>query len=404
MNHKRLLLLSTYPIKNPQHGGQKRTAAIVEAYQKQFSEVRHSAVYFKSFYSDYDADDIPLSTESEQLVMQSPLTGDIVSGYAIFNDPIVKAKMTALIQEFAPDIIHVEQPYPYLGLKPLLEELNVHPKIVFGSQNIEAPMKREILEGYGTPEAAIQTAELTIANLETELSKISDLVIACTSSDMKAHAAMGAQNLVLAANGIAKNSASPAAKLHWKNKFAGLGITQTVLFVGSAHPPNWAGFLQMVGKGLGFMSYNARIVAAGSISDYFDREIITSNQTIEDATFWLRAFSAGRLSEDRLVALIEQCDVILLPITEGGGSNLKTAEAILADKKVVTTHHALRSFEWFKDFPNVWVADTQADFQKAITEALAAPRHERSATQQVIAEQVEWKNCLANMVAKVDTL
>lgn len=404
MTRKKILLLSTYPIRNPRHGGQKRTAAIYEAYKQQFSQVRHSAVFFKDFYADYDADDIALSAESERLVQQSPLTGDIVSGQAIFNDTVVKTKMTALLQQFKPDIIHIEQPFPYLGLKPLLEELKQNPKLVFGSQNIEAPMKREILEGAGVPEPAIKSAELTIANVEQELSKNSDLVIACTESDRKAHAALGAKNLVVAPNGIAKSTASGQAKSYWKNKFAAAGIKQTVLFVGSAHPPNWAGFLQMVGKGLGFVPFTARIVVAGSISDYFDREIKSSAQNIEDATFWLRAFSAGRLSEDRLVALIEQCDVMLLPITEGGGSNLKTAEAILADKKVVTTNHALRSFEWFKDFPNVWVADDQQAFQAAITAALAAPYQKRTAQQQAMAEQVEWKHCLTAMVSKVEAL
>jgi plasmid maintenance system antidote protein VapI len=401
---KKILILTTYPIKHPKHGGQKRTAAIFEAYKKHFGQVRHSAVFFRNFYADYDPDDIALSPESERLVMQSPLTGDIISGWAIFNDTVVKAKMTSLLKTFKPDIIHIEQPYSYLGLKPLLEELGLKSKLVFGSQNVEAPMKREILEGAGVPEPAIQRAELAIANVEQELSVRSDLVIACTKSDMKAHAALGAKNLVLAPNGIAKSTASPAAKLYWNNKFAASGITQTVLFVGSAHPPNWAGFLQMVGKGLGFVPYNARIVAAGSISDYFEREIQSDAQTIEDATFWLRAFSAGRLSEDRLVALIEQSDVMLLPITEGGGSNLKTAEAILADKKVVTTDHALRSFEWFKDFPNVWVANTQAAFQQAVVEALAAPQQKRSSQQQTMAKRVEWQNCLADMVAKVDSL
>src|SRR5436189_111416 len=120
MNNNKILLLSTYPIKNPKHGGQKRTSAIVEAYKKKFTSV--------------------------------------------------KQQMTILLKSFTPDIIHIEQPFPYLGLQPLLEELNLKPKLVFGSQNIEAPMKREILESAGVPETEIKGAETLIKELEHSLS------------------------------------------------------------------------------------------------------------------------------------------------------------------------------------------------------------------------------------------
>lgn len=404
MIHKKILLLSTYPIKSPQHGGQKRTRAIYEAYKDHFAEAHHSAVFFKGFYSDYDEDDVPLGSSGERLVMRSPLTGDIVSGEAIYKDPAVKKKMAKLLVEFKPDIVHIEQPFPYLGLRPLMEELRIKPKIVFGSQNIEAPMKREILESAGVPKKEIDHAVSVISELDRELSKDSDLVVACTKADLDEHVKMGATKTVLAPNGIAPITTGKNSISYWRGQFKRLGVKRTVLFVGSAHPPNWTGFLQMVGKGLGFVPTDTRIVIAGSISDYFEREIKSGTPDIEDATFWLRAFSAGRLSEERLGGLIEQSDVMLLPITEGGGSNLKTAEAILANKKVIATSHALRSFEWFRDFPNVWVADNQKDFQKSIRESLEAPFHSRTARQKQLARQVRWDNCLAEMVKAVGVL
>ncbi|MEJ0072819.1 MAG: glycosyltransferase [Candidatus Saccharibacteria bacterium] len=404
MNKKKILVLSTYPIKNPQHGGQKRTYAIVDAYRQHFAQVRHSAVFFRPFYAEHEADDIPLGRDSEHKVMSSPLTGDVVCGEAIFEDGVVKRKMTSLLRSFAPDIIHIEQPFPYLGLKPLLKELQLSPRLVFGSQNIEAPMKREILEGAHVEEAQIRQAEKLITDLEAELSRASDLVVACTPSDLEAHKRMGAKHVVLAPNGVSRPHIDPQAVRYWQDKFQDMGVNRKILFVGSAHPPNWTGFLQMVGKGLGFLPYDARIIAAGSISDYFEREVNADAPDIDDATFWLRAFATGRLSEDRLAALITLGDVILLPITEGGGSNLKTAEAILADKKVVATSHALRSFEWFKDFPNVWVADTKPTFIRSIQAALDASHAARSAQQAKLAHQVEWQQCLKAMVDRVGAL
>lgn len=399
---KRILVIGTYPITDPQHGGQKRAAAIVDAYKSTFTNVQYVAVFFRGFYSDYSTTDIAISKETEKKATNSLFMSDVVCGEAIFDDPTVKKKMTKLLQSFRPEIIHVEQPFPYLGLSKLLEELECSPKIIFGSQNIEAPMKRAILLNAGADIQKTDEAERLIHGLESQLSKDSMLVAACTPSDLEAHRKMGAIKLVLAPNGIEKSVPTDQALTYWENRFASIGVKNKILYVGSAHPPNWIGFFDMVGKGLGYIPDDSKIILAGSICDYFDKEISgTKTLNIEDATFWLRALSAGRLSEDKLSALIELSDVIILPITEGGGSNLKTAEAILADKKVVTTEHALRSFEWFKDFPNVWVANEKSKFQEAIMNAIKTPRIERTQKQKQLAMQVKWEDRLAELTRAV---
>jgi hypothetical protein len=401
---KRILVVGTYPIVSPRHGGQKRLDAIVEEYKKNFTAVKYVSVFFEGFYAEYSQDDIALGREGEIKVHQSPMTGDVICGEAIFDDKEVKQRFSAMLTTFNPDIIHIEQPYPYLGLKPLLDELGMKPKIIFGSQNIEAPMKRDILKDYNVDEETIEVVEKKIHELEVDLSRTSDLVVACTKSDLVVHEKMGARHTVLAANGVSRLVTTQAAESYWRHTYDAMGVEKTAVFVGSAHPPNWAGFLRMVGKGLGFVPVNARIVAAGSVSDFFDREISEDSLDIQDVTFWKRAFSAGRLSEDKLRAIINVADVILLPITEGGGSNLKTAEAIIADKKVVATSHALRSFEWFRDFPNVWVEDDPAKFKEAIVSALMTVKKERTSLQQKQAEAVLWENCLESLIKNVREL
>jgi hypothetical protein len=62
---------------------------------------------------------------------------------------------------------------------------------------------------------------------------------------------------------------------------------------------------------------------------------------------WARVFNWDRVSEKTLSALIEEASCVLLPMTSGGGSNLKTAEAMLAGKRVVATPIALRGFDEF---------------------------------------------------------
>lgn len=400
--NKKVLLFSTYPIANAQHGGQKRVAAIVQEYQKVFAGVKFMAVFHQGFYPIWGKEDVYVTGSARQQVEGSPFTGDVICGEAIYDEPRVRKKVEKLLRSFRPDIIEIEQPFPYLGLKPLLDDLGMHPKIVLNSQNLEYAMKEEMLESLGMAAKDRKKIVAKIRDIEESATKAADLVIAVTPADAEAHIAMGAKKTVIASNGIAKVTASQAAVNYWQDFKRKHAVKNLVTFVGSAHPPNWFGFLDMVGDRIGFVPPDARIVLAGSISDYFEQSI--REQKPEHVTFWHRVFAAGRLSDDRLAALIETSDVLLLPITEGGGSNLKTAEAILSGKKIVTTSYGLRSFEHYKSFPNIYIADTPSDFRKAILRAIHEPYVPRTKAQIKQAEEVQWEYCLQPMVAEVSKL
>jgi hypothetical protein len=398
----RILLLNTYPIRNAQHGGQKRSAAIVKAYQDQGWDVRYVAVYFPGFYPVAGQYDIPVGASSQKLIQGSPYTGDIICGNAIYEDPKVKQKIVKLIQSFQPTIIQCEQVFPYFGLKRLLTELSISPKLVFSSQNIEYSMKAEILEGVGVAKTDAAAVAAEILPVEQDLAQVSDLVVAVSDSDAEELEKMGAKRVVLAANGIARVKASDKAKTYWKKHFADKGIKHTAAFIGSAHPPNWFGFLTMVGDKVGFVSATNRLLLAGSIGDYFQNTF--QGQTIEEVTFWRRVIATGRIDDDSLAGLIEAIDVIMLPITEGGGSNLKTAEAILSGRKIVATTYAFRAFEQFMDLPNVYITDDPTEFRHKLVLAMESPAIPLTATQERDAEAVLWEHQLKGMVAAVAAL
>lgn len=403
---KKVLVLSTYPVKNPQHGGQKRLAAMVDAYTEAGYKVKAVGIFDKAVYKDHTTDDISLGISSAVKIRRSPWTGDIVCGKAIIDDPHVKDAMIKHLVEFAPHIIHLEQPFVFLGLEPLLSELGLSPIIVYGSQNVEGPMKREILESQYEPESEIHDIVNLIDECERRLVKRCDLLTACTKSDLEVYWKMGAdkKKTVLSQNGIDRIHTTENDKHHWENIYNKNGIVTKILFIASAHPPSITGFVDMIGKGLGFLAPHQRMMIAGSVSDYFRSVFDEKNLDIGDATFWIRAVPCGRLSETSLGALIEGSDVIVLPITEGGGSNLKTAEAIMANKKVVATSHALRSFEWAAELPNLWVADTQDAFVTAIQRAIDAKTVARTKLEEKKAEQVLWVNQLAEFRERIQKI
>lgn len=403
MVKKKILIMAVYPMKRPQHGGQKRLAAIVELYKKVFSDVRFVAVFPPDYYHVYDRGDIAVKGATRKQTTDSPYTGDIICGEAIYTDPKVRKRMETLLKSFKPDIIQCEQVFPYFGLKPLLEELDMHPKIVQSSQNIEYAQKLNILSNAGYADQAKEASSL-IKQWESDMSTHADLTIAVSPEDADELTKLGGRGVIVAPNGIAQHDVTQAARDEWIRYRKEQRVTKIATFVGSAHPPNWFGFLSAIGDRVGFLPPDARIILAGSISDYFHDTFTEKELRPEYITFWKRVHAAGRLSDNSLYGLIDSSDVILLPITEGSGSNLKTAEAVLSGKKIVATSYAFRSFEEYLKLPNIYIADTLEDFHKTLLTAFDAPYIERTEAEVALAEKVQWEYCLQPMIEGVKAL
>jgi hypothetical protein len=152
------------------------------------------------------------------------------------------------------------------------------------------------------------------------------------------------------------------------------------------------GFEAMVGLDTRFVSKGAAIVLAGGISDYFTTTYPQKDKNAKQ--LWAHCIPVGQLSEDRLSGLLHSSDVILLPITQGGGSNLKTAEAVLSSKKVVATPYAFRGYEQYRKLPNITIAGDHDAFQEAIVQSLRSPYVKRSSSQRRQAQRVRWEECL----------
>jgi glycosyltransferase involved in cell wall biosynthesis len=264
-------------------------------------------------------------------------------------------------------------------------------------------MKQDIFKGLKISNEQAKNAVKKIKNLEVDLAKDCSIVIAVSESDANEYKTMGAKRVVLAPNGISQ----PSAVRRNANKSAfpresQYIVDRRILFVGSGHPPNWVGFEKMVGIKLGFLPPKSRIYLVGGISDHFVRVI--KRRTTQDVTFWQRAIACGLVSEKRLTNLLSDCDLIILPITEGGGSNLKTAEAFVADKNIVATSYAMRTYEYLDKLPNLYIADTPQKFREAILKAISESHKERSNNERELVKRVLWDNCLNELIKQVSLL
>lgn len=402
--NKRILVMAPYPITKPQHGGQKRVAALVKFYEGIFEQTKFVAIFHKASYPDYSLEDIPLGgKELLDEIDKKPHAVDQIVGTAMDKDPHARSFSAKLLLEYKPDIIHIEQPYLYEGLSVLLKELGLTPRIIYGSANVEYEMKRAIYKELKVDDRDAKQLITETKELEERFSKEADLVLAVSESDAAAHRHMGARKVVVAPNGIDKIAASPTAKKYWREFMNKNNIDKAAVFIGSGHPPNYTSFLKMIGDDSTFLPAQYKIIIAGGVSEYF-KTVFDYAHREKHKEFWNSIIPVGILEEDLLSGLLEEIETIMLPIQSGGGSNLKTAEAVVADAKVVATSYAFRGFERCRNLANVYIEDAPDKFKHKLLEVLDAPKKQRAADEKEIASSVLWENCLEPIAPAVMAL
>lgn len=363
-------MLSTYPFKEPRHGGQVRTSSIVSAYKEYGYEVCSVAVFEAESYGPgtYDVNDVEFPPSSSYRRFHGrdvPLITDLLTGhYAAADDggfPRIVAGLPTVI-----DVIHVEQPWLWpvaTRLKTLDRYAKV--KLVYGSQNIEAPLKKEILDSYSVRDAQDVLDE--IDRLERSAALEADVAVAVTEADFNVLAEWGCRRLVLAANGIAAWSANAERLEYWKSR---LPEAPWILYVASAHPPNFQGFNESLGGSLACIPPDSRLVVAGSVGEHLARVL---SDTRWGSLNCSRLELLYILPEEDLAAVKTLAHAFLLPIPHGGGSNIKTAEALYSGKFVIGSEPAFRGFEKFAAAEGVTVARNPGEFHAAIRRDLTLP-------------------------------
>lgn len=397
-----MLLLSTYPFAEPRHGGQLRLAHVAKAYAAAGWQVESLAVCEEESFATQRVGPrdmvFPAASPYRQFKGRNvPLVADLQTGlFAAADDggfALVKARLPQQLVA-----IHVEQPWLWplaLRLKQLpgLE----HVVLIYGSQNIEAPLKRDILASYQVSHADVQAVVAEIDAVEQRAARAADITLAVTHADLAVLIGWGARRPVLAANGIAPWQAQQNKLAHWR---AQLPQAPWMLYVASAHPPNFMDFSQCVGPSMGCFAPDSKLVVAGSVGEHLYQHLAAGRWHSLNLS---RLQLLHVLADDDLAAVKTLAHAYLLPIGHGGGSNIKTAEALYSGAYVVGTKAAFRGFEDLLDLPEVTVARSPAEFQVAIRRVLAQPAVSPAQRQAGRArrEALGWAHCLAHIPAAV---
>lgn len=400
----RVAQLSIYPLGEPRHGGQLRCAAIRARYREAGLEVHSlAAMHEHAHRNERGPNDIALPASWPGWHAELPRFVDLQSGACLAAEPRAWSAFAAWLERLQPDLIQLEQPWLWPAVRRWLATRPTgatRPRLVYSSQNVEWCLKRDEVDAK-LPAQAQAIAE--VRTLECELVRAADLIVACTDADRDALREMAAGHaagaaFVTAPNAIAPFRAEPARIAALRRK---LGLERWPLFVGSAHPPNASGFWDMLAPSLAFLRPDEKIVVAGGVG-----HLLRQHKTYQA---WSginepRLAVLGEIERDDLAALLHGAAVIVLPITTGGGSNLKTAEAIYTGRPVLATPHALRGYGDASRWPTIRVADTPDAFRRALRGLLDAPPAPVPADHAQVQAQVTWDRSLAPLAEVVCTL
>jgi len=391
MSLLRILVLGSYPAVNPRHGGQVRLASIVAAYRARGFQVKQASFFpAHAFYTDSPRGEadvaLPVAALRSWRGEPSDFVEDLASGEAAAAD----TRSLAALERHAGavDVVHLEQPW----LLPVVHKLREGGaigsfRLVYGSQNIEHALKRAILRQHHASEGdAIADAVL---EQERRCAQEAALVAAVTAEDAQVLSSWTSAPVVLAGNGVSPWRGTPSSLQRWREC---LGPEPFALYVASAHPPNIVGLCESFGPSLAGLSPVQRVVLAGHVgefvarTDWFKRwEPLNERRTVR----------LGVLGQDDLSAVRDLAHTFLLPVTSGGGSNLKTAEALYSGRHVVATPLALRGFESFHDLPGLHIAEPGAAFASAVSRSLGQPQPPADAAATQRRESLTWPHTLA---------
>ena len=391
-----IVQLANFPTRRPRHGGQLRAHHIARALECAGFIVERMPVFPTNFYPAAGDDAPTVDLLPAIAYRRYPDVGEVsdmtVSELAA-TDNGGFAMLAARLDAAQPDIVMLEEPWLWPALRRWLAAQTARPPVVFNAYNVESHAKAAILTDAKVAEAEHIIAE--VEALERDLVRAAAGVTTTTAEDAAILQRWTDHPVTVAPNGTV---ARQTAHLHGiLPRPLGTGL-RFVLFVGSAHPPNATGFMTMAVPALPELRSNERIVVAGGVC-----QLLASRLEPEGTNFLVRdrIVLFGQVSDFALSCLLGNASGILLPITYGGGSNLKTPEALISGLPVVGTPQAFRGFSEFADFPGVTIADTPESFAAGIRGSL-----DRQSRREPVTElrQLLWVNTLRPIVELAHSL
>lgn len=345
---KKILQMTTYPIDKPDHGGKLRSHNIRKVLRKDFD------VQTLSFdiQENESIDDLKVILSSQQI-------SKVVGHYYFYdwgiNNYLVNTQLKQTIFEnvkkFNPDIVLAEQGFLWPLIKEMMAEgiLKKDIFIIYSSQNIEYQMKEEIYQDTFDGEE-LENYVTHVKNMEYDIIRSSDMILAVSNYDKNYIQNIVPQTPVYLYRNGHNGIETDIQKDEWLKKFK--SSKRNFVYIASWHGPNINGLYKLVENGL--LELDSKEVSIWILGSVGPGLLQTKNIVLEEDS---PLKIIGPTESDDIDGAILASTGIVLPIWEGGGSNLKTAQALLSGRKIIASNFAFRGFEEFLDEKELYISD-----------------------------------------------
>ena len=395
MTVKRILGLGTYPVALPVHGGQRRIAAFKHFYRTLGVTYEYASVYNPAFYRGayVGPHDFPLKaplplSDANAAV---PFIDDLLAGSQVERDPATVQHFAEVVDGLNPDALQLEQPFMWPLAKRIREAAGKkHLLVIYSSQNVEAPLKATLLKQVDVPPEARQRVCTQIETIELECVKASEFLICVSAADRDYYLRFKApNNVIIVPNGTDR----PPVSLRDESPHEIFGERPFLFVVGSPYPPNIAGFCELVARdGMFHVPPALSIAVCGGVAEGIFQSPVYQRYLAANSA---RTHFFPKIDDHNLWRLKAKCHGVILPILDGGGTNLKTAEALVLGKWVIATSTALRGYEKFSAVEGLIEANDSKSFRHAMRQVLVSPPLQISEQSRKLRDSLYWDRCFA---------
>lgn len=386
-------MLGPWPIRRPAHGGQIRATEIIAAYRAAGHTVRFVGLSDPDVTSadEYSSEDNPITRAIHDEVDRQPLAlGGLRFWIALARESGSFANYERAVSSFGPDLVQFEEPFLWPVVRRLKAEGalgsgTTRVPILHSSYNVEHVWRREQERMQGTASSDAAWVEA----LEQEIAAQADAVGAVSVADADTFRALGARTVAVAPNASSLRPADPAVAAALDQY---LGDTPFALFVSSAHPPNALALIGIIDGAPAARLRHGILIVCGEVDRLLRAHpAFPKYQHLFRSTRFL-----GRISAELLPCLYARAHAVIVPRSTGGGSNLKTAEALLAGRPVVATARGFVGFERFTQAAGVFIEDEPGAFWNRVDALLGEPFS--PAVARAGLEELGWSSALRPLV------